>query len=201
MQTPLRSKRPEPGWNLKPRRISGYRGSHLGLLGLSPFGKKSGKGQTSSGDNSKMNIRRYQMNDRTAVLDLWERCGLVDVVSRPVAEADIDRKLQVQPELFLVGTLGRELVATGMAGHDGHRGHLYYVAVSPSHQRRNFGRQMISHVEDLLRHRSCRRLTLYVSCDNLDVTGFYKRLGFNRNDVVSMGKDINPDASSRLQDD
>lgn len=135
-----------------------------------------------------MTIRPYQTEDRDAVLDLWERCGLITPEERSFADADLTRKQQVQPELFLVGMAGDSIIATAMAGYDGHRGHLYYLAVCPRHQRRGHGRQMVSQVNELLRQRGCHRLTLYVSCDNLPVTGFYERLGFERNAVVSMGR-------------
>lgn len=134
-----------------------------------------------------MRIRSYQATDEAMVLDLWERCGLVTQETRAAAAADLTRKLQVQPELFVVGILNSEIIATGMAGYDGHRGHLYYLAVDPLHQRRGHGREIIAHVQSLLRERGCHRLTLFVSCDNLEVEGFYRRLGFERNEVVSMG--------------
>lgn len=135
-----------------------------------------------------MNIRPYQTSDQTAVLGLWQRSGIIMQEERIFAEADLARKLQVQPELFLIGVLGDELIATAMAGYDGHRGYLYYLAVCPQHQRQGYGRQMVTQVDRLLRERGCHRLTLYVSCDNLVVTGFYERLGFEHNDVVSMGR-------------
>ena len=137
-----------------------------------------------------LHIRTFHTDDRFAVLSLWERTALVDRKSRPVAEADIERKLKVQPELFLVGTLGTELIATAMAGYDGHRGHLYYMAVSPPCQRQGIGRKMIAQVKSMLAKHGCHRLTLYVSCDNQLVVPFYERLGFERNDVLSMGINI-----------
>ncbi len=134
-----------------------------------------------------MKLRVYQTSDHQSVLDLWERCGLISADERPFAAADLARKLRLQPELFIVGELGPDLVATGMAGYDGHRGHLYYLAVCPRHQRQGLGRAMVAHIRELLRQHGCHRLTLYVSCDNLKVQGFYERLGFERNEVVSMG--------------
>lgn len=135
-----------------------------------------------------MTIRPYQPEDQNAVLDLWARCGLIDSDSRAVAIVDLHRKLQVQPELFLVGVLGDEVIATAMAGYDGHRGHLYYLAVCPQHQRQGLGRQIVTQVDKLLHQRGCHRLTLFVSNDNLVVTGFYERLGFERNEVTSLGR-------------
>ncbi len=143
---------------------------------------------TSGPANDGMTIRPYQTQDQTTVLDLWGRCGIITAEEHSFAEADLARKSQVQPELFLVGTLDSEVIATAMAGYDGHRGHLYYLAVCPAHQRQGYGRQMVTHVDARLRERGCHRLTLYVSCDNLVVAGFYERLGFERNDVISMGR-------------
>lgn len=137
-----------------------------------------------------MNIRPYQIADRDAVLALWERCGLITPAERTFAEADLRRKQQMQPELFVVGETNSEIIATAMAGYDGHRGHLYYLAVCPQHQRRGCGKAIVEHVQQLLRPLGCHRLTLYVSCDNLEVEGFYQRLGFERNEVISMGASL-----------
>ncbi len=145
-----------------------------------------------------MNIRPYQMDDRNAVLDLWERCQIITPAERTFADADLTRKLQMQPELFVIGELDSSPIATAMAGYDGHRGHLYYLAVCPAHQHLGHGREMVAHVQNLLRQRGCHRLTLYVSNDNLKVEGFYQRLGFSRNEVVSMGISLSPSASSTL---
>lgn len=137
-----------------------------------------------------MTIRPYQTEDRDAVLDLWERTGIITAEERPFADADLTRKLRMQPEMFLVGVLGSEIIATGMAGYDGHRGHLYYLAICPKHQRQGHGKAIVRKVQHLLRPLGCHRLTLYVSCDNLKVEGFYQRLGFERNDVISMGLNL-----------
>ncbi|NER85155.1 MAG: GNAT family N-acetyltransferase, partial [Leptolyngbya sp. SIO1D8] len=45
-----------------------------------------------------------------------------------------------QPELFLVGVEADIVIGTAMAGFDGHRGWVYYLAVAPEHQKRSYGR-------------------------------------------------------------
>jgi ribosomal protein S18 acetylase RimI-like enzyme len=137
-----------------------------------------------------MTLRAYCPEDESAVLDLWQLCGLISPDSRSVAQADIERKRHMQPERFLVGTLDDELIATAMAGYDGHRGHLYYVAVHPDHRHQGHGRRIVTRAAELLRELGCARVTLYVGNDNLAVMGFYERLGFERNDVVSMGCNV-----------
>ena len=76
-----------------------------------------------------MEIRPFKIGDEGAVIDLWRRCNLTVPWNNP--KLDIQRKLKVDPELFLVGVIGGEIVATVMGGYDGHRGWIYYLAVSP----------------------------------------------------------------------
>lgn len=120
------------------------------------------------------------------VVDLWKRCGLIASANNP--HADIRRKMEVSPELFLVGTLDSAVVATAMAGYEGHRGWINYMAVAPHLQRTGYGRQMMERAEFLLRERGCPKINLQVRSSNKAVADFYRRLGFSFNDVLSMGK-------------
>ncbi|HZO52702.1 MAG TPA: GNAT family acetyltransferase, partial [Bryobacteraceae bacterium] len=83
-------------------------------------------------------IRRYNLDDEKAVVALWRRCDLVRPWNDP--NRDIQRKLGVSPDLFLVGIVDGQVVATVMAGYEGHRGWLNYLAVNPEFQRRGYGR-------------------------------------------------------------
>ena len=88
-------------------------------------------------------IRSYQESDEAAVAGLW-RDVFPDAPSWNHPETDIQRKLTVQRELFLVALLGDELVGTAMAGYDGHRGWVHYVAVKPRHRRIGIGSALIA---------------------------------------------------------
>lgn len=133
-----------------------------------------------------MDISVYQSNDESAVIDLWTRCGLVAPQNNP--RSDIQRKLQVDPELFLVGRIHTEIVATVMAGYEGHRGWINYLAVAPHLQKSGYGRQIMAHAESLLRARGCPKINLQIRSTNKQVIEFYQSLGFVIDDVVSMGK-------------
>ena len=131
-------------------------------------------------------IRAYQDDDKSAVIELWNACGLVVPWNDP--KDDIDRKVRAQLELFLVGLLDGRVVASVMAGYEGHRGWINYLGVRPELQGKGLGRQMMNAAEERLRKLGCPKINLQVRTSNKAVLAFYERLGFSRDDVVSLGK-------------
>jgi len=133
-----------------------------------------------------MVIRAYEPGDETAVIGLWRQCGLLRPQNDP--REDIRRKLAVAPGLFLVGVEDSQVVATAMAGYEGHRGWINYLAVAPHLQKKGCGREIMEHAERLLRGRGCPKINVQVRAENIEAIEFYKRIGFSIDDVVSMGK-------------
>lgn len=131
-------------------------------------------------------IRTFARADENAVVALWQAAGLTRPWNDP--HADIARKQTVQPELFLVGELDGEIVASAMAGYDGHRGSVYYLAVSPAHQRNGYARAVMAEVERRLEALGCPKLNLMVRHDNSVAIGFYQRLGYDEQTVVTLGR-------------
>jgi ribosomal protein S18 acetylase RimI-like enzyme len=136
-------------------------------------------------------IRPFQASDASAVVQLWSDCNLVVPWNDP--NRDIRRKLAVQPELFLVGVLAGEVVATVMAGYDGHRGWLNYLAVASHFRCRGIGRCMVKKAETRLRELGCPKINIQIRTGNTAVIEFYRKLGFKPDDVVSMGMRLESD--------
>jgi ribosomal protein S18 acetylase RimI-like enzyme len=139
----------------------------------------------------KMRIRPFEPSDSAAVVQLWTDCGLVVSWNDPTK--DIRRKLSVQPEMFLVGCSAGHVVASVMAGYDGHRGWINYLAVHPDQQRTGVGRLMMEEAERHLRAAGCPKINLQVRSTNADVIEFYESIGFTQDDVVSLGKRLEAD--------
>jgi len=133
-----------------------------------------------------VNIRPFENGDREAVIELWSRCGLV--VSWNDPGKDIDRKLQVDPELFVIGEVESNLVATAMGGYDGHRGSIFYLAVDTVHQGRGYGRNIVEYLANLLERRGCAKLNIMVRSSNHEMIEFYRRLGFKGDEIICLGK-------------
>ena len=133
-----------------------------------------------------MHIRPFQIEDETAVVALWRECDLVRPWNDP--HKDIQRKLAIRPDLFLVGLVEGRLVACVMAGYEGHRGWLNYLAVAPEYRRQGLARALVDEAERLLRAAGCPKINLQVRATNAGVIEFYRRLGYVVDDVVSLGK-------------
>jgi ribosomal protein S18 acetylase RimI-like enzyme len=133
-----------------------------------------------------MLLRPFEPRDESSVIALWIECGLTRPWNDPAK--DIARKLTVQPELFLIGESGGELVATGMFGFDGTRGWVHYLAVTPGRQGESLGRAIMSEGERLLTAMGCPKVNLQVRTGNERVIGFYRALGYAPDDTVSLGK-------------
>ena len=133
-------------------------------------------------------IRPYGPGDEKAVLDLWTACRLVAPQNNP--KRDIASKLKVNPEWFLVGTIEGRIIATCMAGYEGHRGWINYLAVSPPFQRKGLATAMMKAAESQLQAAGCPKINLQVRETNTDVVKFYKKIGYTPDLVLSMGKRI-----------
>jgi ribosomal protein S18 acetylase RimI-like enzyme len=133
-----------------------------------------------------MQIRRFKSLDEAAVIALWHRCGLVVPSNDPAR--DIALKLVWQPDLFLVGEQDGRIVASVMAGYEGHRGWINYLAVDPETRQQGLGRMMMSAAESALRALGCPKINLQVRSSNEAVRAFYQRLGYAVDEVTSFGK-------------
>ena len=142
-----------------------------------------------------MLIRAFGKGDEDTVVALWQECGLTRPWNDP--RRDIARKLTVQPELFLVGELDGKIIASVMAGYEGHRGWVNYLAVAPEHRRQGFGRVLMQEAEERLLALGCPKLNIQVRNSNAEGLGFYRGIGYVQDEAISLGKRLIPDESTK----
>lgn len=171
-------------------------GKETGWIPLRHIEPLAGDGEVSAAEE--LQIRPYEASDRRAVIDLWTVCGLVVPWNDP--GLDIDRKCAVDPEGFLVGVVDRGIVATCMAGYEGHRGWINYLAVAPDQQKKGLGSQMMADAERRLRAAGCPKINLQVREGNRGVIRFYESIGYRMDPVVSLGKRLITDEDNSADD-
>lgn len=133
-----------------------------------------------------MLIREFDRGDEEAVVSLWEACELTRPWNDP--RLDIERKLAHSPELFLVAVIDGVVVGSVMAGFDGHRGWINYLAVHPSRRVAGLGRALMRVAEERLAATGCPKINLQVRADNDEACAFYEAVGYERQELVDFGK-------------
>jgi ribosomal protein S18 acetylase RimI-like enzyme len=136
--------------------------------------------------DGEVEVRVVEPEDESVVVALWEANGLTRPWNDPAQ--DVRRKLVVRDGLFLVATADGCVIGSVMAGYEGHRGWINYLAVDSAKQRSGIGRMLMSEAERRLAALGCPKINLQVRATNVEALGFYEQLGYATDDVVSLGK-------------
>ena len=135
---------------------------------------------------SDITIRPYSEGDLNSIVSLWEICELSRPWNDPIK--DIERKLTVQRDLFLILEKGGEILGSVMGGYDGHRANVYYFGVHPEHQGNGYGKLLLKTLEIEFLKLSCPKVNILIRNTNLDVREFYNGMGYSDHDSISLGK-------------
>lgn len=130
--------------------------------------------------------------DGTAVVALWKACGLTRPWNDP--DADFELARSAPNSTVLVARAAGAIAGSVMAGFDGHRGWVYYLAVAPEKRGCGLGRALMAAAEAWLKARGAPKIQLMVREDNGAAIGFYEALGLERQKVVTLGRFLGTDA-------
>lgn len=121
-----------------------------------------------------------------ALVALWEACGL----TRPWNDPASDARIAIEgPSSAILGLRdGDVLAGSVMVGFDGHRGWVYYLAVAPGRRRSGLGRDLMCAAETWLEARGCPAIRLMVRDDNVQALGFYAAIGYEVQQVATIGR-------------
>jgi len=142
-------------------------------------------------------LRAFREDDREGLIRLWSLSELLRPWNEP--NHDIDAKVNQDPEGLIVMIEHERVIGSVMAGYDGHRGWINYFAVHPGRRSRGFGQLLMTAAEDHLSGLGCPKVNLQIRTTNSDVVHFYRRLGYELDQVVSMGKRLTPQETDPVQ--
>lgn len=135
-----------------------------------------------------MNIRIATIQDSAGIINLWKTSNLLVHYNDPVE--DIKQALSTPTSTLLAGEINENIAGTVMAGYDGHRGWIYYLAVKPEYQGNGYGRQLITAAEKWLKQQGAPKAHLLIRSNNTKVQSFYHTMGYEESDVIMMKKTL-----------
>lgn len=133
-----------------------------------------------------VSIRAATVADREATVALWEAAGLTRPWNDP--RGDFELALTTATSVILLAETEAALRGSVMVGFDGHRGWAYYLATAPGCRGQGIGRALMTAAENWLKALGSPKIQLMVRGDNASARGFYNSLGYELQDVVTMGK-------------
>jgi ribosomal protein S18 acetylase RimI-like enzyme len=136
---------------------------------------------------AEFSVRSFRRSDSEPLRTLWGRV-FPDDPPWNAPEIMIKNKVRIQPELLLVGELAGTIVGAVIAGFDGVRGWIYHLAVLPEHRRRGFATTLVRSAEQRLQDLGCPKVNLQVRPTNHEVVAFYRSVGYQVEERVSMGR-------------
>ncbi len=131
-------------------------------------------------------IRAYEDKDQDDLIALYQLAFPHDPPWNDPSDM-IACKKAIDAEGLLVGLHQGKVMASVMAGYDGHRGWINCLAVHPDHRGQDFGAAMIDAAIDLMTDRGAVKVNLQIRGDNTSLKRYYERLGFETEDRISMG--------------
>ena len=135
---------------------------------------------------SQLTIRAYQDTDQNDLIALYQLAFPHDPPWNDPGDM-IACKTAIDAEGLLVGIFGGKVMASVMAGYDGHRGWINCLAVHPDHRGQDFGAAMIDAAIDLMTERGAVKVNLQIRGDNTSLQRYYEAQGFETEDRISMG--------------
>ncbi|MDO8150703.1 GNAT family acetyltransferase [Isoptericola sp. b408] len=135
-----------------------------------------------------MRVTEIGDDDVEGVVGLWRACDLTRPWNDPYR--DIADARAHPAATVLVARDGDVVVGSVLAGYEGHRGWLYYVAVDPDRRTTGLGRTVVEAAETWLRRAGARKVRLMVRSANTAVLGFYEHLGYVDQETRVLGRTL-----------
>jgi ribosomal protein S18 acetylase RimI-like enzyme len=141
---------------------------------------------------SEIQVRQFCFPaDYQQVIDLWSSIEKGVRVGRSDSPGEIEKKMDRDPDLFLVAECENKIIGSVIGGYDGRRGLIYHLAVNAAFRGQGVGSRLMDEVESRLRAKGCLKCYLLIANDNLDVGAFYQAQGWQQmTDVSLYGKTL-----------
>jgi ribosomal protein S18 acetylase RimI-like enzyme len=136
-------------------------------------------------------LRQVQFpTDYSQIITLWQNAGPGIHLRRSDERDEIAKKIQRDPDLFLVAEIDGLIIGSVIGGFDGRRGMVYHLAVDDTYRKKGIGTVLMNELESRMKQKGCIRSYLLVTRDNLDAIRFYETQGWEQMDLLTFGKDL-----------
>ena len=134
--------------------------------------------------NKEFIIEKFSIEMYERVYELW-RLGNLTLGSSDTKKR-IQKVAERNAETFLVGKIGKKIVAAVMGMHDGFRGYVYHLAVDPLFRSKGYGKRMMDELHIIYKRIGILKVHVLIEKRNKKVRKFYNKLGWHERDDLML---------------
>ncbi len=132
-----------------------------------------------------MEIRNMQIDDYDGVYTIWLSCPGMGLNNLDDSREGIAKYLSRNPNTCFVAVEQNCIIEAILTGHDGRRGYISHTAVSPAHQRKGVGTQLVKAALNALKEQGINKVNLVAFARNEKGNAFWESMGFTqRTDLI-----------------
>jgi len=126
-----------------------------------------------------LTIKKATPDDYPLLIELWEKAHLPYKPQGRDSFAHIQKEMLHHPqEVFLLGYLGGQAVATVLVTHDGRKGWINRLAVVPGFQTKGIGRRMVEEAETWLKEQEIGIFACMIESYNEASFQAFQKMGY-----------------------
>ncbi|MEJ2593661.1 MAG: GNAT family N-acetyltransferase [bacterium] len=126
----------------------------------------------------KINIVHYRSGDYEALIDIWDRSGLLYKPKGRDSRSSIEAEVQKDCNQFLFAEYGGNYVGALLVTHDGRKGWINRVAVVPEFRKKGVARQLINFAEDWLDREGIGIYACQIEGYNRESLEVFQKMGY-----------------------
>ncbi|MCR5399149.1 MAG: GNAT family N-acetyltransferase [Lachnospiraceae bacterium] len=132
-----------------------------------------------------MQIRAMTIDDYDDVKALWLKIKGFAIRSIDDSRDGVERFLNRNPGISVVGIEDDHIVGAILCGHDGRRGCLYHVCVDPDYRLRGVGKAMVGQAMRSLQSEGINKVSLIAFTKNDVGNAFWKEIGWTKREDLN----------------
>jgi len=133
----------------------------------------------------KVLIRKFCMEDYDSLMSIWAEARLPHKPQGRDRRDKIEREIKRPNAIFLVAEIEGKLVGSVFATHDGRKGWINRLAVSPAFRRRGIAKKLVREAENRLSEKGIEIVACLIEDWNAGSKKFFENIGYNRFDDIS----------------
>ncbi len=141
-----------------------------------------------------VSIRKLDIADYDTLCNLWQESGLSYRPNGRDTRQNIALQIEGDCSIYLVAEDKKRMIGAILATHDGRKGWLNRLAVSPDYRKRGIARMLVQEAEKQLLSRGIEIFACQIEDWNQTSMNVFDHLGYKRHDDITyFSKRLRPD--------